>query len=453
MVTNTNTSVETAGQPQDLPRKIGFWGGIAIMVGIIIGSGIFRTPTSIAREMGNPTIILSLWLLGGVLSLFGALAYAELGAMLPRSGGLYVYLHEGFGGAVAFTFGWTFLLIIKPLAVAGITMIFAEHLHSLLGLRSDPRITTCLVIVFLTAINTIGVRLGAGLAVVLTGLKVAAIAAIILLGLVLFQGSLAHFTPVESPKPFLFALAPVMAGILWAYDGWCDVGAVAGEVKNPQRSLPLIFLGGTALVMLLYVAINAVYISMVPLSEMRTVKTVAPLVMEKLLGSAGAIAVTIVIMISTIGASHSSIITGARVTFAQAREGLLFRFLGHIHPRFETPDVALWAIALISCSITWILETFERITGGFVFTVWIFYGLGAIALILLRIRRPDAERPYRCWGYPVVPVLFILASLAMTVLSIIESPANTLPWIIALLFGFPMYYLWLHITGRSNYKG
>jgi amino acid transporter len=418
------------------------------MVGIIIGSGIFRTPASIAREMGNPTVILSLWLCGGILSLFGALAYAELGAMLPRSGGLYVYLHESFGGAVAFVFGWTFLLIIKPLAVAGISMIFAEHLHALLGLQGNARLTTCVLILLLTYINTIGIRLGAGLAVVLTSLKVAALAGIILLGLVLFQGSLANFTPTPVPKSFWYALSPVLAGVLWAYDGWSDVGAVAGEVKNPQRSLPLIFLGGTALVMLLYVAVNAVYIAMVPLGEMRAVKTVAPLVMGKLLGEAGAIAVTIVIMISTLGATHSSVITGARVVFAQAREGLLFRFLGHIHPRFETPDIALWAIAVLSCAVTWGLETFERITSGFVFTVWIFYGLGGVALILLRIRRPDAERPYRCWGYPVVPVVFILAALAMTILAIIESPRNTLPWIGGLVAGLPMYYLWMWATGK-----
>ena len=425
------------------------------MVGIIIGSGIFRTPASIARELGSPSLILVFWLTGGILSLFGALTYAELGTMFPRSGGIYVYLNEGLGPVVAFVFGWTYALLTKPLAAAGIATVFAEHLNRLFGLQWDVALVTCIVLVVLTALNTRGVRLGAGVAVVLTGLKALALVGIVAVALALRQGAVANLSAVAAPRPFLAAIAPALAAVLWAYDGWSDVASIAGEVRNPQKLLPRIFVVGTAVVIGLYVAINAVYMWMVPLPEMRGVPTVAPLVMERLAGPAGGVVVTVMILVSTLGASHGSIITGARVTFAQARDGLLFRFLGRIHPTYQTPDVSLWVQALMSCVAvagTVLLgnvlgkQQFEALTEGFVFTMWIFYAGAAVAVIVLRIRRPDLPRPYRCWGYPVVPVLFILAAVAMTVLSIRESPRSTLPWLAVLICGAPTYYLWVRFA-------
>ena len=410
------------------------------MVGIIIGSGIFRTPPSIAKEMGSPALILSLWVFGGILSFFGALTYAELGAMYPRSGGIYVYLHQGLGPSVAFVFGWTYLLITKPLAAAGIAMVFGENINVLFGTKIDPRITVCVVIVLLTAINTFGVKTGTGLAMGLTAIKVTALVAIVILGLVLWKGSSANFASTPAPKPVFFALAPVMAAILWTYDGWSDVGSIAGEVKDPQRKLPLIFFVGTGAVTLIYVAVNAVYLAMVPLAEMRGLDTVATTVMERLLG-AGSL-VTFLVILSTLGATHGSIITGARVTYGQARDGLLFKFLGHVNPRWETPDVSLWVQALLSCAAVIVCKTFEKLAGGFVFTMWIFYALAGVAIIVLRIRRPDVERPYRCWGYPVVPVLFILSALVMTVLQLVEDWKGTRPWLGILALGFPAYWIW-----------
>lgn len=437
----------------DLPRRIGFWGGSAIMVGIIIGSGIFRAPTSIARELGSPVAILGLWVLGGILSLFGALAYAELAAMFPRSGGIYVYLHRGLGPQVAFVFGWTYLLITKPMAAAGIATVFSEHLFRLLGRPAEPAVlqtTTCVTLLALTAINVRGVRLGAGLAMVLTGLKVLALLAIVGLGLALMKGSSANFQPVPADKTFLQALAPAMAAILWTYDGWSDIASIAGEVKDPQRMLPRIFVLGTAATILLYVSVNAVYMSMIPLARMRHLDTVAPETMMKLVGDAGMTIVTAMILISTLGASHGSIITGARVTFAQARDGLLFGFLGHVHPKYRTPDVSLWVQVALSCAAVWGLQTFERLAGGFVFTMWIFYALAALAVIRLRLREPHRERPYRCPGYPVVPALFILAALAMTVMAILESPRDTLPWLLVLLLGLPAWHLWRFVMRRGS---
>ncbi len=427
---------------QDLPRGIGFWGGAGIMVGIMIGSGIFRTPTSIAQQLGDSRLILLLWLLGGVLSLAGALTYAELGTMFPRSGGIYAYMYEGLGGTVAFVFGWTYMLLGKPLAASAIATVFAEHFNRLFGLRWDERAVTCALLIALTAVNTVRVQLGAGLAVLLTTLKALALAAIVVLGLMLTAGSTANFAPVASPRPFTSALMPVLAAVLWTYDGWSDVTSVAGEVRDPHRLLPRILIAGTAMCIVLFVAVNAVYIYMVPLPQMREVDTVAPLVMERLCGPVGGTLVTIIVLISTLGASHGSVITGARVTFAQARDDLLFRILGRIHPTYHTPHVALWCQAVLSCLAVCFLKRFERLTGGFVFTMWIFYAAAAVAMIVLRIRRPDLPRPCRCWGYPVVPVVFVAVSVLMTLLSIRESPGETLPWLGILVAGGPACYIW-----------
>lgn len=427
---------------QDLPRRIGFWGGSGIMVGIMIGSGIFRTPTSIAGEMGDTRLILLLWVVGGVLSLAGALTFAELGTMFPRSGGIYAYIYEGLGGTVAFVFGWTYMLLGKPLAASAITVVSVEHFNKLLGLNWNVPAMTCVVLIVLTAVNTVRVQLGAGLAIFLTSLKALALAAIIVLGLVLTGGSSTNLAAVDSPKPFLTALAPVLAAVLWTYDGWADVTSVAGEVRDPERLLPKILLVGTAVTVVLFVAVNAIYIYVIPLSEMRGVPWVVPLVMERLCGPVGATLATILVMISALGASHGSIITGARVTFAQARDGLLFRVLGRVHSRYQTPHVSLWCQAILSCIAVCFLKRFERLTAGFVFTMWIFYAGAALAMISLRIRRPDLSRPCRCWGYPVLPVLFIAASAFMTVLAIMASPAETLAWLGILVAGTPAYYLW-----------
>ncbi len=435
---------------RDLPRSIGFWGGSAIMVGIIIGSGIFRTPASIAREMGSPSLILLMWLVGGLLSLFGAFTYAELGTMFPRSGGIYVYMYEGLGEVVAFIFGWTFMFLGKPLAAASITMVFSEHLNRLLGVGWDPRYATCAVLILFTAINTAKVSLGAGMAIVFTGLKMLALVAVVLLGLHLAAQNYTNLAPVAGPKSLFFALAPVLAAVLWTYDGWSDVASCAGEVRDPQRNLPRILVVGTGACIVLYLAVNAVYMAIVPLEEMRNVeKTVAPLVMERLVGGAGDTLVTLIVLISTLGATHGSIITGARVTFAQAHDGLLFKSLARVNSTWHTPDVSLWIQALMSCLGVIFLQQFERMIGGFVFTMWIFYALAAAAVIILRIRRPDLPRPYRCWGYPWVPITFILATVFMTVLSIRENPRDTLMWLGILAAGVPTYYVWRWFVPRT----
>jgi APA family basic amino acid/polyamine antiporter len=442
----------------DLRRDIGLWGALAIMVGIMIGNGIFRAPIEIAPKLGSPWLILALWVVGGLISLCGALTYAELATMYPQSGGVYVFLREGLGRGVAFVFGWTYMLITKPYAAAGIAVVFGEHVNALFRVHWDYRITTCAMLFLLTVINTVHVRVGSSVAVFLTALKVLALVAIAALGFTLGVGSPAHFASVPTEVSLLAALTPVMAAILWAYDGWSDVGAIAGEVRNPQRRLPRIYLLGTAAITGLYVAVIAAYLWVVPLGDMRKIHPdtgIAPEVTTRLLGAAAATGVTLVVLISTFGSTHGSIITGARVTYAQARDGLLFRFLGVVSPRWGTPIVSLWVQLLLSCLATIFVANWSDLIGGFTFTMWIFYALAAVSIFILRRRRPDLVRPYRCWGYPVIPLLFIAAAAFMTVLALwndLSSPATrgvkTLPWLGVLLAGWPVYLVWRRVAGR-----
>jgi APA family basic amino acid/polyamine antiporter len=246
--------------------------------------------------------------------------------------------------------------------------------------------------------------------------------------------------------PLWKAFAPVMYGVLFTYDGWADVSGVAGEVENPSRTLPRILLFGTLATIVIYVAVNAVYCSLVPLTEMRDLKTVVPLVMERLIGSTGGKVVAAMIVLSTLGATHAAILTGARVTWAQARDGLLFRFLGRVHPTFHTPDVSLWIQALTGCAAVLYIRAFKDLSEAYGFLMWIFYAGVAASVLVLRRTRPDLERPYKCWGYPAVPIVFIIVSLGMTALYIAQSPKATLPWLGVLLLGLPAYTIWTRLA-------
>lgn len=447
----STSAVATTPLRPDLPRRVGFLGALGVMAGIMIGSGIFRTPTVIAQYTDAWWWVMLAWIGGGLLSLAGALTYAELAVKYPRSGGIYVFLREAYGRATAFTFGWTYLLISKPLAAAGIAIIFAEHLNTLAGTTIDPRLTTTLVLAGLTWVNVVGVRQGAGLATALTALKMGALLVIALVGAAMIPGlqrEAGTVTLVKDISPWL-AIAPVMTAVMWTYDGWSDVGAIAGEVREPTRTLPRVYVAGTLGVTLLYLGVNGVYVGAIPLGEMRQMSTVAPEVMGLLLGQWGALGVTLLVLVSTLGSTHGSILTGARVSFAQARDGLLFAFLAKIHPRYETPAASLWVQLCLSTIAVWSLGTFERLAGGFVFTMWIFYGLAALALFILR-RRAPGERAFACPGYPFVPGVFVLAALAMTLLSIVESPRDTLVWLGVLGAGFPVYFAWRFFAAQTT---
>ncbi|QOI99415.1 MAG: amino acid permease [Phycisphaeraceae bacterium] len=455
----------------ELPRAVGFWGATAVMVGIMIGSGIFRTPPEIARQVGEPWVVMGVWVVGGLVSLAGAMTYAELASMYPRSGGVYVFLREGYGRAgpcLAFVFGWTYMLISKPLAAAGIAIVLGENINvalgtlgervnAVLGTPWDPKVVTSGVLVVLTFVNVRGVKLGTGVAGVLTSLKVLALASIVVLtvwGLMSgrVEGSWGEGSAVGSAGAGMVGwgwVLPVMTAVLWTYDGWSDVGAIAGEIKDPGKKLARAYIAGTVGVMGLYLLVNWAYMTIVPLGEMAALESVAPAVAGALLGSGGAAAVALVIVVSTLGSTHGSIMTGGRVSFAQSRDGLLFSWLGRVHPRFETPAAALWAQLGLSLTALWAVGDFGSLAGGFVFTMWIFYGLGGAALFVLRARRPGEVRPFRCPGYPVVPGVFVLSALVMTVLGVMESPRENMVWLGVLAAGAPAYWVWRRAVGGS----
>jgi amino acid transporter len=456
----------------DLRRSVGFWGGIAVMIGVIIGSGIFRTPPSIAAEFNSPTLILGLWIAGGLLCLAGALTFAELAAMYPHSGGVYVFIREGYGDCAAFVFGWAYLVLVKPFAAGGIAFIFGEHINLLatafarrfidptIEIHWDVRIATTIMLVSLTWINIRGVTLSTAFAGVLTTLKFGALAAIIGLVLILGRVDLSNLKPTTTlaePKDFLAALGIAMAAILWTYDGWADVGSIAGEVQDPRRKLPHIYIGGTIAIIGIYVLINAAYFMLVPLPEMRAAReanpqfSVAPLVMERLVGGYGHIIVVLIVLCSTLGSSHASIMTGARVSYAQARDGLLFRFIGRVHPRYHTPHISLISETALGIIAVWFLGSFQELAEGFVFTMWIFYALAGAAIFIMRAKHPmnTVERPFLCPGYPIIPALFVLSALAMTAMAIYgdrESRfVHTLPWLGVLAAGVPVFYIWRRV--------
>jgi APA family basic amino acid/polyamine antiporter len=433
---------------------VGFLGAHVIMIGITIGSGIFRTPTSIAAESRSPAFILILWCIGGIVSLFGAITYAELAAMYPRSGGIYVFLREGYGRWLSFVFGWTYMLLSKPLAAAGIATVLVEHLGVLMGtpmtmhagdaivVNPTGQAVTCAILIALTLLNVRGMSLGAWITTGFTAAKVLALAAIVLVALALRRGDAANFTPAPSEHAWWLALAPILGSIMWTYDGWSDIGSVAGEVKDPGRVLPRAYILGTALIVLLYLLVNAVYIWIVPLPEMARLTTVGPAVMERLIGPSGATLAGVLIVIATFGATQGSTITGARVTYAQARDDLMFRWLARVHPKYQTPSASLWFQCVLSCVAVVGFHRFESFANGFVFTIWIFYGLAGGSIFIFRVKRPDDPRPFRCLGYPVVPAVFVLAAAAMTALAIIHDWRTTAVWIGVLLAGVPVYFAW-----------
>jgi amino acid transporter len=281
----------------------------------------------------------------------------------------------------------------------------------------------------------------------------AAVLAIGVLAFVLPGGSWENLRPVDATMPLLAGITMAMSSVLWSYDGWADVGSVAGEVKDPRKTLPRVYVLGTVAVVALYVLVNLAYLTVIPIEVMRSedvgTRGVAASVMEILVGPRGAMIVSALIVLSTLGSTHASIITGARVTFAQSRDGLLYQFLSKVSGKNETPAVALWVQCALSCTAVTVLRNFQSLAEGFVFTMWIFYGLGGAAIFILRRRAAANDGGYRCPGYPLIPAVFVLAAAGMTVLSIVGDPRGTLPWLGVLALGWPAYVVWSRL-GRTS---
>src|SRR5216117_881448 len=347
-----------------LRRVIGLGGGVALIVGITIGSGIFRTPPSIAGLVPNPLVIMGLWTLFGLISICGALVLAELSTMLPRAGGVYVFLREAYGDAAGFVFGWLYVLITTPTTVAALAVVFAEFLLNLLGRPVEAgavQMIAITAIIILTGANVLGARVGAAVSEVTTLVKVTALAAIILGAFLFGQGSVSHIT--EGGVVHGSGLARAVAAVIWTYDGWVAVSMIAGEVVAPERLMKRIIIIGMLVIVTLYIGANLAYLYMMPVSIMAEQKeAIARTVMTAIAGSPGGVLIMLAIMTSVFGALNGNLLAKTRVPYAMARDALIFSFLGNTHPRWATPWAALLIQGAVAIIMVLVLQDFDTLT-------------------------------------------------------------------------------------------
>lgn len=427
----------------DLTRRLGALGGAALLVGLTIGSGIFRVPSTIAADVGTPGAIAIVWVLGGIISLFGALSLAELAVMYPRAGGLYVFLREAYGALPAFLYGWTELLITRPAALGALAMIFAEYAGAFAGFDElRVRLLAAGAIAALTLVNLRSLAAGAGVQNVTTLAK--ALALILLAGALLANGDRSQGALAAAP-----ALAPTSWGgfgvaliaVLWAYDGWADTTAMSGEMRDPRRTIPRALVGGTLAVIAIYLVVNAAYLWVLPADAMAGSAMVAADAASRTMGSAGAAVIGALVALSAFGALAAAVITGPRILYALAADGLFFSRVASVHPRYRTP----WVATLVTggLGIAYVsVRSFEQLAGAFVLGVWPFYALAVAGVIVLRVRRPSALREYRTAGYPLVPLAFLLASALLLGNALVEETGLTLFGFGVILAGVPVFVAW-----------
>ena len=431
----------------ELPRVLGLVSIIGIVVGTMIGSGIFINPAKVAKDVGTPGLILAAWILGGILSFFGALAVAELGTMFTRSGGIYVYLREAYGPLVAFLFGWALFLVIESGTIATLAVGFSsKYLPFFIDLSPlQQRITAVALIAVLAWINILGVKKGAYLMNFLTSIKFVALIAVCTLIFIFAKGSTGNFfaagPAVAAGGGLLGRFGLALVAVLWAYKGWETGTYSAGEIRDPKKKLPLGLFIGTLAVLSLYVLANLAYLYVFPAGRMAASGRIAADVMEAVFGPAGAAAIALIILLSMTGTANGHIMTSSRVFFAMAHDGHFFKSVAKVHPAFQTPYISIillssWA-AVLSLS-----GTFEQLFSYVIFGFWIFMGLTVAGVIILRRKRPDLPRPYKTWGYPVTPVLFIFSSIFLTVNSLIQTFWNSVIGLVLILLGIPVYFLW-----------
>jgi APA family basic amino acid/polyamine antiporter len=437
----------------ELRRDLGIWGAASIVVGTVIGSGIFLVPKTMVQKVGSVEMVFLVWVAGGLLSLAGALTYAELAASMSEAGGEYVYLREAYGPFFAFLYGWTQLFVGKSGSIAALATGFFYYLanfypslertlyeSSWLEIRLG-QLAAIAVILSLGILNYFGVKWGGGVQVAVTIVKVGCILAIILAAFSSINGNPANFStsvPAASGVTGFFA---AMVAALWAYDGWNNVTMVASEIKRPQRNLPLALAAGTALVMLLYLATNAAYFYLLSADEVAASDRVAGAAMSKVFGSAGAAAVSIAAMISMFAAINGSILSGSRVPYAMARDGFFFRIIGAVHANFHTPAASILTLSGWSALLV-LSGRYEQLFTYVIFATWIFYALATASVIVLRRRRPNLPRPYRTVGYPLVPIVFVLLAIALLANTIRESPRESILGLGLIFLGIPLYLYW-----------
>lgn len=475
-----------------LLSALGLFSTTMFVVGAVIGSGVFRKPGVMASQVGSPELLFGVWLVAGIITLFGALVNAEIAAMIPEAGGQYVFFHRMYGPFIAYLYGWASFAVIKCGSIASLSFVFAESASKFTPLPSfSPEIAAfkfhlpfigdiapladigikgvaALLVVGLTVVNYLGVKFGSAVQNIFTVAKIASLVTII--GLAFCLPNLGHAANLTTGSATIHleglalwsALAAAIQGAFWAYDGWNDVTYVAGEVKNPQRNLPRGLILGMFIVIGIYLSINLAYAYVLPIDQMAASKLVAVDVAEKFFQGGGRW-IAVAIMISTFGAANSNILGASRIYFSMARRNVFPSILGVAHPRFHTPAAslivqALWSILLLFSG------TFDTITDTLIFVAWIFYGAGAYGVFVLRRKEPDTPRPYRVPGYPVLPWVFVIFAATFLVLTLYHdittyhaAVASGKPAIISsafgtflVLIGTPIYFFYRTKNREAN---
>lgn len=437
--------MEIQQKPPSLERVLSLLDATMINVGGIIGSGIFMVPATVAFFTGSSSLFFLVWILGGIVSLFGALSVAELGAAMPQAGGQYVYLNEAYGPIWGYLYGWSAVAVINTASIAAVGVAFSEYLGFFFPI-SDASIKGIAVgtIVLLTIINIVDVKSGARFQNLFTLSKLGAIFGIILLGLVMEGGTNQNLSPIFSDKPFIGLIGPLglaMVSVLWTFDGWIFITYVAGEVKNPGRNIPLSLIFCMLIVVSVYLLLNYVLLFILGFTGMNGSELVVSDAASVFLGNKGAAVVTLIILISLIGANNGFVLSSARINYAMARDKLFFNQAAQIHSRFKSPANALIIQCVWACLLTF-TGTFNQLITYIIFTSWIFYGMSAGAVIILRNKKPDMERPYKTPLYPWIPITFILFAIFLTINTIMEAPRDAAIGAGIILVGLPMYYYW-----------
>jgi amino acid transporter len=462
MATTTIPSPRPSTPPQGsgtLKRQLGLWSAVAVLIGSTIGSGIFRSPAGIADKLPGPLPLMAVWVAGGLFALCGALTLAELSGAFPETGGAYVFIREGWGRMPAFLFGWSELTLIRAASLGAISTTFAEYLLRVLGY--DPSVAphtdwvhyiAAVAIVLTATFNYVGLKWGSLVQNLTTLAKYGGLLFIIVLALAIgLPRTGGHYTPAVPDGSFhIAAFGLALVSVLWAFDGWADLSFVAGEVKDPRRTLPRAIIIGTLAVIVIYLLANLGYMAVMPVGEIRHSQLVAADVANRLVGLPGVVFVAVTVMLSTFGTLNGTLLTSPRIFFAMADDGLFFRKMAAVHPRFGTPYISIMLVAALGVVFV-MLRTFEQLADTFVTAIVPFYALAVAAIFVFR-KRPTYDPPFRTPLYPIVPALFILATLFLLVNAIIDPSSRwgTLAVLGGILVGVPVYFATVGRRGRTE---
>jgi APA family basic amino acid/polyamine antiporter len=476
---------------KDTLNKLGLYATTAIVIGAVIGSGIFKKPAVMAEVLGSPELMLLIWVVAGLITIFGALTNAEIAGMITETGGQYVYFQKMYGNLTAYLYGWSIFAVIQTGSIASITYVFSEYTQYFFLLpRFSPEIEqsfvlhipfigniypllnigvkslTIFVIVFLSSVNYLGVRFGGRIASVFTSAKVVAILILVAFGFMYADGSSANFInnapSIDGQSAGLLgAIVVALSAAFWSYDGWNNVTYLAGEVKNPQKNLPLALSTGIITVLVVYILVNLAFIYVLPVEEMAGSELVASDVANRAIGPTGGALVAAMVMISTFGTSNGTIMASSRVYFAMARKKMFFTQIGRIHPKFRTPGNALILQSFWSSMLV-LSGSFDQLTDMLIFVSWLFYALGAYGIFILRKKMPEVFRPYKVHGYPYLPVLFIVFALFFTGVTLYNDIFNYINGkseiinsafgLLLVFMGLPLYYYFKYKYKNKDIK-